>query len=51
MTASNVLDVIVIGAGQAALTTAYFLRRTSLSYLLLDEQPRPGGAWLHAWSR
>lgn len=49
MTASNVLDVIVIGAGQAALTTAYFLRRTSMSYLLLDEQSGPGGAWLHAW--
>ncbi|ESQ97610.1 FAD-dependent pyridine nucleotide-disulfide oxidoreductase [Stutzerimonas chloritidismutans AW-1] len=49
MTAPNVLDVIIIGAGQSALTTAYFLRRTSLSYLLLDEQPSPGGAWLHAW--
>src|SRR3546814_14422167 len=49
MTAPNVLDVIIIGAGQSALTTAYFVRRTSLSYLLLDEQPRPGGAWLHAW--
>ncbi len=49
MTAPNVLDVIIIGAGQSALTTAYFLRRASLSYLLLDEQPSPGGAWLHAW--
>ncbi len=49
MTAPNVLDVMIIGAGQSALTTAYFLRRTSLSYLLLDEQPGPGGAWLHAW--
>lgn len=49
MTAPNVLDVIIIGAGQSALTTAYFVRRTSLSYLLLDEQPSPGGAWLHAW--
>ncbi|MCQ4299188.1 ArsO family NAD(P)H-dependent flavin-containing monooxygenase [Pseudomonas songnenensis] len=49
MPAPNVFDVIIIGAGQSALTTAYFLRRTSLSYLLLDEQPGPGGAWLHAW--
>ncbi|MCQ4295343.1 ArsO family NAD(P)H-dependent flavin-containing monooxygenase [Pseudomonas stutzeri] len=49
MTAPNVLDVIIIGAGQSALTSAYFLRRTSLSYLLLDEQSGPGGAWLHAW--
>ena len=50
MTASKVVDVIVIGAGQSALTIAYFLRRTSLSYLLLDEQSGPGGAWLHTWA-
>lgn len=43
------VDVLVIGGGQAALATAYFLRRTSLSFLLLDEQPTPGGAWLHGW--
>ena len=33
------LDVIIIGAGQSALATAYFMRRTALSYLLLDDQP------------
>lgn len=43
------VDVLVIGGGQAALATAYFLRRTSLSFLLLDEQASPGGAWLHGW--
>lgn len=43
------VDVLVIGGGQAALATAYFLRRTSLSFLLLDEQATPGGAWLHGW--
>ncbi len=43
------VDVLIIGGGQAALATAYFLRRTQLSFLLLDEQAAPGGAWLHGW--
>lgn len=43
------LDVVVIGGGQAALACAYFLRRTPLSYLLLDAEAGPGGAWRHAW--
>ena len=43
------LDVVVIGGGQSALTVAYFLRRTGLSYVLLDAESAPGGAWLHGW--
>lgn len=43
------VDVVVIGAGQAGLATAYFLRRTGLSFVVLDNQPEPGGAWLHGW--
>jgi len=27
----------------------YYLRRTGLSFVLLDEQPQPGGAWQHGW--
>jgi thioredoxin reductase len=46
---TRVLDVAVIGGGQAALAVGYFLRRTGLSFVLLDEQPAPGGAWRHAW--
>lgn len=42
-------DVIVIGGGQAALATAYFLRRTGLSFMLLDAEEGPGGAWRHGW--
>lgn len=42
-------DVIIIGGGQAALACAYFLRRTELNYILLDEQAQPGGAWQHGW--
>jgi len=42
-------DVIIIGAGQAALSVAYFLRRTQCSVLILDAEPRGGGAWQHGW--
>lgn len=42
-------DVVVVGGGQAALATAWFLRRTGLSFLLLDAEEGPGGAWRHGW--
>nr|WP_026003792.1 ArsO family NAD(P)H-dependent flavin-containing monooxygenase [Pseudomonas luteola] len=44
------LDVVVIGGGQSALTVAYFLKRTGLSYVLLDAESAPGGAWQHGWN-
>lgn len=43
------LDVVVIGGGQAALATAYFLRRTGLRFVLLDAEDGPGGGWRHGW--
>lgn len=42
-------DVVVVGGGQAALAIAYYLRRTDLSYVVLDDAPAPGGAWQHTW--
>lgn len=42
-------DVIIIGGGQSALACGYFLRRTDLNYILLDDQGQPGGSWRHAW--
>lgn len=42
-------DVIIIGGGQAALSVAYFLRRTSCSVLILDAEKQGGGAWQHGW--
>lgn len=42
-------DLIIIGGGQSALACAYYLRRTGLRYVLLDNQPDCGGAWRHAW--
>ncbi len=44
------LDVIVIGGGQAGLATAYYLRRAGLTYGVLDAGETPGGAWRHAWN-
>ena len=45
--------VVVIGAGQAGLAVAYFLRRAGLrsgeDFLILDAGPRSGGAWQHRW--
>lgn len=45
----NKFDVIVIGGGQSGLAIGYYLRRTALSYIILDKQSEPGGAWLHTW--
>jgi putative flavoprotein involved in K+ transport len=42
-------DVIVIGGGQSGLAMGYYLRRSGLSYIILDNQREAGGAWLHTW--
>lgn len=46
---SEILDAVVIGGGQAGLSTAYFLRRNKRSFVVLDDQDEAGAAWLHAW--
>lgn len=43
------IDVVVIGGGQAALATGYYLRRTTRSWVILDDAQAPGGAWTRAW--
>ena len=46
--------VVVIGAGQAGLSVAYYLRRFELvaddDFVMLDRAPGAGGAWQHRWS-
>lgn len=42
-------DVVVIGGGQSGLAAGYFLRRTGLSFVILDDGNGPGGAWPHGW--
>lgn len=46
---AEVRDVVVIGDGQAGLAAGYFLRRAGLDFVILDDQPEPGGAWRHYW--
>ncbi|MFD1939960.1 FAD-dependent oxidoreductase [Nonomuraea mangrovi] len=43
----NETDVVVIGAGQAGLSSAYFLNRFGLDPVVLDAAEGPGGAWRH----
>jgi hypothetical protein len=43
------VDVVVIGAGQAGLAAGYYLRRTDLSWIILDAEEGPGAAWRHGW--
>ena len=47
------MEVAVIGAGQAGLSSAYFLRRQGLEpgadFVVLDRNRGPGGAWQHRW--
>jgi putative flavoprotein involved in K+ transport len=45
----HVHDVVVIGAGQSGLATAYYLRRAKLDFVMLDAEVGPGGAWRHGW--
>lgn len=58
------VDVVVIGAGQAGLSAAYHLRRRGYtpagavsaadpdapSFVVLDADAAPGGAWRHRWA-
>lgn len=42
-------DVVIIGGGQSALATAYFLRRENVDFVILDANDVPGGAWTRTW--
>jgi cation diffusion facilitator CzcD-associated flavoprotein CzcO len=47
------VDVVVIGAGQAGLSTAWALARQGFEpesgFVVLDGDDGPGGAWQHRW--
>ncbi|MCH6471271.1 NAD(P)-binding domain-containing protein [Sinomonas terrae] len=49
----TVLRTVVIGAGQAGLSAAYWLQRRGLrpweDFVVLDGNDGPGGAWRHRW--
>lgn len=42
-------DIIVVGGGQSGLSVGYYLRRTDLDYIILDQEEEAGGAWQHFW--
>ena len=46
-------EIVVIGAGQAGLSSAYHLKRRGVTagrgFVVLDQNPIPGGAWQHRW--
>jgi cation diffusion facilitator CzcD-associated flavoprotein CzcO len=44
-----VLGSVVIGAGQAGLSSSRHLVRLGVNHVVLDANPRPGGAWQHRW--
>ena len=45
----EVLDVIVIGAGQAGLSVGYHLARAGLRFTILDANERVGDSWRQRW--
>lgn len=46
-------EIVVIGAGQAGLSSAYHLKKLGLEpgrgFVVLDQSKRPGGAWQYRW--
>ena len=44
-----IYDVVIVGGGQSALACAYYLRRTSLDYIILDANKNCGGSWGQNW--
>ena len=44
------VQTLVIGGGQAGLSTGYHLRSRRLPFLILDANPRIGDAWRNRWN-
>lgn len=42
-------DTVVIGGGQAGLTTGYYLRQSDQQFVILDASDRVGDAWRSRW--
>lgn len=52
-TVSLKTGILIIGAGQAGLSSAYHLRKLGLApfkdFMILDQSPQAGGAWQYRW--
>jgi putative flavoprotein involved in K+ transport len=46
---SEHFETIIIGGGQAGLSTAYHLKRLGRSFVILDASERVGDAWRNRW--
>lgn len=46
---THTVDVVVIGGGQAGLAAGYYLRRSGVEFVILDDNQAPGGSWQHYW--
>lgn len=44
-----IYDYIVVGAGQAGLAIAYYLKQQGVNFLVLDGDDTLGGSWLRRW--
>jgi putative flavoprotein involved in K+ transport len=49
MSATEHLDTIVIGGGQAGLATGYYLKQQRRDFVILDANERIGDAWRQRW--
>lgn len=45
----EVVDAVVVGAGQAGLSASHHLLRRGVEHVLLDAGAAPGGAWRERW--
>jgi putative flavoprotein involved in K+ transport len=43
------IDTVIIGAGQAGLSTGYHLQRRGIPFVILDAAPRIGDNWRRQW--
>ncbi len=41
--------VIIIGAGQAGLSTGFFLKKKNIDFIILDAENRVGDSWRNRW--
>jgi putative flavoprotein involved in K+ transport len=42
-------DTVIVGAGQAGLAAAYYLKKTDKDFILLDEGEQIGDSWRRRW--
>src|SRR5262245_50788171 len=49
MSSSQHVETLIIGAGQAGLSTAYHLKRRGLTCLVVDRNERIGDNWREQW--